>query len=156
MSDDRLFATNTPIGRKWYYLNLLILSGITTVTYFFFTKKVIPGIEGADHITIANWILYFFLFSYFITFLSLIDRRLYDASGSRSKGLYKNISPVITFLILGLILIGVFNVFPSVTFGGREFTMNLNIANPIAYGLAAILGIFVVFIGTIRGKKSKS
>ena len=62
MSDDRLFATNTPIGRKWYYLNLLILSGITTVTYFFFTKKVIPGIEGADHITIANWILYFFLF----------------------------------------------------------------------------------------------
>ena len=28
MSDDRLFASNNAIGRKWYFINLIIYGGL--------------------------------------------------------------------------------------------------------------------------------
>ena len=46
MSDDRLFASNNAIGRKWYFLNIVILSVITLITKYIFEDHIIPNVTA--------------------------------------------------------------------------------------------------------------
>ena len=39
MSDDRLFASNNAIGRKWYFLNLIILATLIIVCFLYSVAK---------------------------------------------------------------------------------------------------------------------
>ncbi len=154
MSDDRLFASNNPIGRKWYFINLGILIFITLGTYFLFTKQIIPNVSSKDYNSIANWIMNFFMFIYAITFFSLIERRLYDVSGSREKGLYKTLAPILTLIVLLDVTVAVFNVFPSISFGGRDISLPLTLFNPIAIITGIIFIVLIIFIGLKKGKKT--
>lgn len=154
MSDDRLFSTNNAIGRKWYFINLAILIIITLATYFFFTKQIIPNIKAEDFVSIANWIMKFLLFIYAITFISLIDRRLYDAAGSREKKFYSTFGSLLTLLGLFVAVVGVLNLYPTLNLGGREFTFPMNTLNPIAEIMSAIFVIIIIFIGFKKGKKT--
>ena len=92
MSDDRLFASNNAIGRKWYFLNIIILTIITLVTKYIFEDHIFPNVTTEVYEIIAKGILYFAYIIYAVTFFALIERRLYDAVGSREKQGYKNTS----------------------------------------------------------------
>ncbi len=155
MSDDRLFASNNPIGRKWYFINILLIAIITAAIYFGMTKGVIPNVTNNDYIVIGNWILNIAMFICAITFFSLIDRRLYDVSGSRDKGIYKSLAPVLTFIVLFVVIVVVFNVYPTVEMGGRDLSLPLEIFNPIAILLSFVFAIIVFVIGLKKGKKTK-
>ncbi len=156
MSDDRLFASNNPIGRKWYFINLVILFVIITATYFLFSSTIIPNVATEDYVTIATWTMYFLMFIYFITFCALIERRLYDISGSRDKGIYKILAPILTLIGLFIIVVIVFNIWPSIPLSGREMSLPLEKFNPIAEFLSTIFGIIVIAIGLKKGKKTRS
>ncbi len=99
MSDDRLFASNNPIGRKWYFINIIILSVITILTNAVFLNYVIPNALTDAYVIIAKGIMYFADLIYLITFFALIDRRLYDACGSREVHSYRNISGILKFIV---------------------------------------------------------
>lgn len=99
MSDDRLFASNNAIGRKWYFLNIIILAVITYITKVVFSVHIIPNVTTDTYYLIANGILYFLYLIYLITFFALIDRRLYDISGRRDSNLYKNISVILKLAV---------------------------------------------------------
>ncbi len=155
MSDDRLFASNNPIGRKWYFINLIILSLISYGTYFFFTKQIIPNVNSQDYSTICNWILYILLFLYLITFFSLIERRLYDASGSRNKGIYKSVGPIFTLTGLMVLITAVLNAYPTITIAENKITFPIETLNMIAYIAAGIFLVLMIVIGLIKGKKTR-
>ena len=91
MSDDRLFASNNAIGRKWYFINLFILAVVSFFTNLVFTDYIIPNVTTDVYNIIAKGILYFLFLIYLITFFALIDRRLYDVFGTREVKGYKNI-----------------------------------------------------------------
>lgn len=150
MSDDRLFSSNNAIRRKWYFLNLLFLAIIIVVVCVVFTSYVIPKALTEDYYIISTWVYYFILFSLTITFFSLIDRRLYDISGSRDKGLYKQLEPIFVFSILVNIFIWCW----------EGFHWDINLPFPLFKTIANILlGVFVVLtiaIGFIKGKKTKA
>ena len=104
MSDDRLFASNNAIGRKWYFINILILIIITYITKQVFTQHIIPNVVSDVYEIIAKGILYFAYIIYLITFFALIDRRLYDICGTREKKGYKNTSAILKFAIFCQVL----------------------------------------------------
>jgi len=95
MSDDRLFASNNAIGRKWYYINLIILTIIASVTNYIFLNHIIPNVTSDVYEIIAKGIMYFLYIIYLITFFALIDRRLYDICGTRESKGYRNTSAVL-------------------------------------------------------------
>ena len=99
MSDDRLFASNNAIGRKWYFLNIIILSVITVITKYVMIEYIIPGTTTETFRIIATWVLWFLYGAYMITFFSLIDRRLFDIFGTRDSKGYKNVSAILVFSI---------------------------------------------------------
>ena len=148
MSDDRLFVSNNAIGRKWYFLNLLILAAITYGTYFLFNNLIIPNITSEDYQIITPWIMYFFMAVYAVTLLSLIDRRLFDIFETRDAKGYRRISVIITLTVIF-----------------QLFTLYCNWKNPvlpvsnetlfvIAGFLDTILGFIVFLIIFIKGKIS--
>ncbi len=100
MSDDRLFASNNAIGRKWYYINLFILAIITFFIHTVFTDYIIPNVTTEVYELIAKGILYFLYLIYLITFFALIDRRLYDVCGTRETKGYKRTSGFLAFIVL--------------------------------------------------------
>ncbi len=100
MSDDRLFASNNPIGRKWYAVNMGILLIITYFTHIIFLDYIIPNVITEVYSIISRGMLYFLYLIYLVTFFALIERRLYDISGSRESTLYKNISLTLKISIL--------------------------------------------------------
>lgn len=100
MSDDRLFASNNAIGRKWYFLNIIILSIITLITKFVFEDHIFPNVTTEVYEIIAKGILYFAYIIYTVTFFALIERRLYDATGSREKKSYRNTSAILQFAVI--------------------------------------------------------
>ncbi len=104
MSDDRLFASNNAIGRKWYFLNIIILAVITYITKVVFATHIIPNVTTDVYYMIANGILYFLYGIYLVTFFALIDRRLYDISGRRDANSYKNISAILKLAVFVQIL----------------------------------------------------
>ena len=99
MSDDRLFASNNAIGRKWYFLNLIILAVITAVTKFVMIEYIIPGTTTEEYKLVAKGVLWFLYGVYIITFFSLIDRRIFDIFGTRDSKGYRNLSSILVFAI---------------------------------------------------------
>ena len=102
MSDDRLFASNNAIGRKWYFLNLVILTLIAGGTYFLFEDHIIPNVTTEVYELIAKGFLYFAYLIYTVTFFALIERRLYDVCGTRDSNGYRNTSAILTFSIFAV------------------------------------------------------
>ncbi len=100
MSDDRLFASNNAIGRKWYFINLFILAVVSFFTNLVFTDYIIPNVITEVYSLIAKGILYFLFLIYLITFFALIDRRLYDVFGTREVKEYKNVSGFLSFVVI--------------------------------------------------------
>jgi hypothetical protein len=107
MTDDRLFASNNAIGRKWYFFNLIILTFIVYITNYIFTNKIIPHVSSEHYVVIAEWTLYFVQFLYVITYLALLERRLYDICGTRDSKSYRN-GLAFIFLYVFLIIFGMF------------------------------------------------
>ena len=102
MSDDRLFASNNAIGRKWYALNLLILSVIAGGTHYLFNEHIIPHVTTDVYELIAKGFLYFAYLIYTVTFFALIERRLYDVTGTRDSKGYRNTSSILTLSIFAV------------------------------------------------------
>lgn len=102
MSDDRLFASNNAIGRKWYFLNLIILAFIATGTHILFTDHIIPNVVSDTYEIIATGFLYLAYIVYLVTFLALIERRLYDITGTRDSNVYRNISSILTLAVFSV------------------------------------------------------
>ena len=99
MCVDRLFASNNAIGRKWYFFNLIILSLIVGGTYYLFENHIIPHVTTEVYEIIAKGFLYFAYLIYTVTFFALIERRLYDVTGTRDSNGYRNTSSILTLAI---------------------------------------------------------
>lgn len=148
MSDDRLFASNNAIGRKWYILNIVILAVITVITRNVFMDYIIPNVKTEVYAIIASGMMYFAYLIYIITFFALIDRRLYDACGVRDNKEYKNTSAVLKFAVCFQVLILV----------GQACNIKLAISYELLQGIAwlfnAIFLIITFCLGFVKGKIS--
>lgn len=148
MSDDRLFASNNAIGRRWYFLNMIILAVISFVTYKVFTDYITPNIANESYVSITNWILYFAYLIYLITFFALIERRLFDVCGRRDTQGYKTVSLILQLIIL----------FQIITLAVSWFQINIPISLQDLQQIAGFLGIvflgIIFFLGFIKGKIS--
>ena len=100
MSDDRLFASNNPIGRKWYVLNTIVLAVIVVVTNFVFKEYIYPFVTSEAYLQISKFIHFVLYIIYLVTLFALIERRLYDVSGTRSTNFYKYVSMTMTTSII--------------------------------------------------------
>ena len=148
MSDDRLFASNNAICRKWYFANILILAAIAYGTFLTFEHYIIPNVTTDVYVIIADGIMYFLFTIYLITFFALIDRRLFDVFGARDQKGYSNTTAFLKlaiFIQLFVIVGPIFNWEPPVSY---DFLQN------IAWLFDAAFVLIVVFIGFIKGKIS--
>lgn len=149
MSDDRLFASNNPIGRRWYYINIVILLFISVITNFIFQQYVLPNVKNDLYYMVANGIMYFLFFMYFITFFSLIERRIYDLSGTRDAFVYKILSGTIFLIIFYQIFM----------FASPHIEINvpldINLLKLISSVLYIIFVIITLAIGLFKGKISE-
>ena len=147
MSDDRLFASNNAIGRKWYFLNIIILSVITIGTELLFEHYLVPNVRTEVYYYIASFIKYTLFLLYLITFFSLIDRRLYDITGDRRSTKYRNISSIICLAI-----------FFQITVIVLPFTNLINDCFDLSKQIASILDFvfftIVFFMGFFKGSIS--
>lgn len=113
MTDDRIFASNNAIGRKFYVGNIIILIIVFIVTNKVFEKYIFPYTTDETYLKIAqcfSWVIYLI---YVVTLFSLVDRRLYDICGTRDSGVYKNISGFLTFSIV-VQLIALINYYQNI------------------------------------------
>lgn len=148
MSDDRLFASNNAIGRKWYFLNIIILAIITIGTQYIFDTYIINSVKTEVYEIIATWTLYIIYMIYVVTFFALVERRLYDISAARDSSLYKNLSSILKFAVCFQLLIIV----------GQHCKVDINVSYDllqlIAYLFDGLFFLIAFFIGFIRGKIS--
>ncbi len=149
MSDDRLFASNNPIGRKWYFINLIILSIIFILTLFVFPTYIIPNTKTEIYYLISKIIMYFLYLIYLVTFFSLIDRRLYDITGNRDSIFYILISRLMTFIIFYEIFIAINHLIPL-----KIPVYYMSLLYEIAGYLIIIFTLITVLIGFFKGKIS--
>ncbi len=148
MSDDRLFASNNAIGRKWYFLNLITLAFITIATQYFFDNHIITNVKTEVYEIITTWTLYIIYVIYIVTFFSLIERRLYDISATRDSSIYKNFSAILKFAVCFQLLV-IIGQHCEIQVG-----ISYNVLQYIAYFFDGIF-IFIAFIiGFINGKIS--
>ena len=148
MSDDRLFASNNAIGRKWYALNLLILAAIVGGTHYLFNEHIIPHVTTDVYELIAKGFLYFAYLIYAVTFFALIERRLYDVTGTRDSKGYRNTSSILTLAVFAV--------------GVELFCKWKNMSTPIpeeivtlsAYVLGTIFVLIMVVLMFMKGSIS--
>ena len=148
MSDDRLFASNNAVSRKWYFINMIVLAIIAYATHMAFDNYVIPNARTDIYVDIANGIRYFIYGIYIVTFFSLIDRRLFDVFGARDKKGYANTTAVLklaVFIQLFVIVGPFFNWNPPVSY---------DVLQNVAWIFDAIFVLITFFIGFISGKIS--
>ncbi len=148
MSDDRLFVSNNPIGRVWYFINIIILIVLTFITKFVFEQYIIPNTRTDEYTLIAQIIMYFLYLVYLISFCSLIDRRLYDISGDRNSSAYKTISSLMSLIIFYEICVVVSNSFSI------KLPVDLEVLNSAGFIIFLILILITTFLGFFRGKIS--
>ncbi|MBQ3640420.1 hypothetical protein II906_00575 [bacterium] len=148
MSDDRLFASNNAIGRKWYYINMIIIAALAYGVYYFFGEYVYPNVKNASYTAIGTVIENFIYVIFVITFLALIDRRLYDIAGSRSKEPYKTLSGLLGFVIAFQVLTIILNYIEL------PVELPLEMMQSLAYILDYIALFIIAIIGLIKGKIS--
>ena len=142
MSDDRLFATNNPIGRKWYFINIIILIAITIGTNYVLNEHILPSVTSEFYNSIGKLIRYLLNGTFAITLLSLIDRRTYDVFGTRDSGGYKFISAIITIAaLLWVFVIYYIHKHPQL-FISEELFYNIVMFVSIAFILVVIGLIF--------------
>ncbi len=143
MSDDRLFASNNAIGRKWYFLNLIILTILIIVTEFIFKKYIIPHTTTEVYNQIAHGMLYFAYLIYAITFFALIDRRLYDITGDRDSNIYKNTAGIMKLIVLLNIIVIFFEHFSvKLPVSYETEWLIIAVSNTIFIIMTLILGLF--------------
>jgi len=146
MSDDRLFASNNAIGRKWYFLNLIILAIIVLLTHYIYNTHIVPYIRSEVYEIIAKGIVNFIYIIYLITYFALIERRLYDICGRRDCKKYSNISGFLKFFILFQVLI----------LAGQYFNVAINIGYDFLQEIAYIFdGIFILITFLLVFPKGK-
>lgn len=148
MSDDRLFASNNAIGRKWYYINILILAILTAVTELTFREYIIPNIKSDVYELIAKGMMYFAYVIYLITFFALIDRRLYDICGERDTKGYTKVSSILKFTVCFQLLILVCR------FLSIDLPVSLDMLQGIAWIFNGIFLAIVFILGFFKGKIS--
>ncbi len=148
MSDDRLFVSNNPIGRKWYFINIIILLGIYLATNYSFTQYIIPNTKTAEYHLIAQVIMYFLYLIYIVTFFALIDRRLYDITGDRDSVPYKTVSRILSLIILYEIFITAVNVLSA------KLPPNIIALNILAAIFVIIFVIITFLLCFFKGKIS--
>ena len=145
MGDNRLFASNHAIGKKWYFLNMILLFAIAYGTNWSFANYFIPNTTSETYAYIARFIEYFIYLIFVITFFSLLDRRLFDIAGDRRNESYKSISSILKFCIFAQI----------VTFisANTKFTLPLpnEILHQLSYGFAILFVVIVVVLGLLKG-----
>ncbi len=148
MSDDRLFASNNAIGRKWYFLNLIILAVIVVATKFGFDDYIFPNVRTEVYELMAQWTLYILYGVYLITFFALVERRLYDICGERDTDKYKNLSAILQFAVL-------FQIFAVVIPNCEvQLPVSDDVLQYIAYFFDGIFALTALFIGFVKGKIS--
>lgn len=148
MSDDRLFASNNAIGRKWYYLNIIILGIIVVATHYIFQNFIIPVVKTEFYDLFAKIVLYFLYTMYAITFFALIERRLYDACGNREGALYRKVGDFLKFIVFYQVLVIVLNYFSTLEVGILQFMQD------IATFLNGVFIFITLIIGLLKGKVS--
>ncbi len=149
MSDDRLFASNNAIGRKWFFLNIIILCIITIITGYIFNNFIIPDVRTEEYYVIAKSMLIFLYVVYAVTFLSLVDRRIYDILGDRDKTAYK-ISSAFVFLV---VLFNVY-VFSAETHIIKQAMINTDTAYCISIVLDIMFILMIFIAGMVKGQIS--
>ena len=148
MSDDRLFASNNAIGRKWYFLNIVILSVITLITKYIFDDHIIPNVTTEVYEIIAQGILYFAYIIFAVTFFALIERRLYDAVGTRERSGYKNTSSFLqlaVFFQLAVLFINKQNI---------SIPISVDVLQLIAWALNGLFLLIVLVLCFLKGQIS--
>lgn len=140
MSDDRLFASNGAIGRKFYFINFVVLFLIAFATHYVFQNYIIPNAQDATYKIIATYIEYFVYLIYVITAFSLVDRRLYDVAGGRRNSTYTNIAAIFSLILIANIVLFLLQNTP-VTFPipASDVQYYTDILNKI--GLVLVVGI---------------
>ena len=145
MSDDRLFASNNAIGRKWYFLNIIILGIITIGTELVFEHYLIPNVKTEVYFYIGTFIKYTLYLIYLITFFSLIDRRLYDVTGDRRSNKYRNISSIICLAIFFQITV------LALPHTSLRVPLPLDLMQEIASILDLVFVVIIFFLGFFKG-----
>lgn len=148
MSDDRLFASNNAIGRKWYYINLILLTIIAYATQIIFTQHIIPNVKTDVYDLIAQGILYFTYIIFLITFFALIDRRLFDICGTREAKGYKNTASVLKFAVFCQL----FSLYCQ--WKKPSLPISYDLVDFIAMIMDIIFFTIVIILGFIKGKIS--
>ncbi|HIS89569.1 TPA: hypothetical protein IAA87_09140 [Candidatus Avigastranaerophilus faecigallinarum] len=148
MSDDRLFVSNNAIGRKWYFINIFILTIIAFLTQTIFINYIIPNVTSEVHEIIAKWILYIAYLFFLITFFALIERRLFDICGKRDTKVYKNTSAILKLAVFCQIL-SLYCQWQKPTIPISYSTIDF-----IAMIMDLIFFIVVFILGFIKGKIS--
>ncbi len=142
IEDSRLFSSNSPIGRVFYFINMVLLVFLALGVHIGITSYMLPVITPSFVLPVKI-ALYFSYIIFIITFFMLIDRRLFDICGSRDTKGYLFISKIINFVILLFVL----SVIAFIT--GSQLA-------PLVYKIFEIfLGIFallILILGFIPGK----
>lgn len=148
MSDDRLFASNNAIGRKWYFLNLIILAAISYGVNWAFTNYILQNTTNDAYSFIAKFMEFFLYLILFITLLSLIDRRLYDVAGDRRNNTYKNISTLMTFCVF-------FEIAALISLN-TQFNLPLPsaVVQQLTYVFAGVFAVVTIILGLPNGQIS--
>lgn len=148
MSDDRLFASNNAIGRKWYFINLILLAAISYGVNWGFTNYIFQNTTNDAYSIIAKFMEIFVYIILGITLLSLLDRRLYDIAGDRRNGTYKNISTLITFCI--------FFEIAALISTNTSFSLPLPnaVMEQLIYVFAGVFAILTILLGLPNGQIS--
>ena len=148
MSDDRLFVSNNAIGRKWYFINLILLGGIIYGAHWGFTNYVLQNTTTEDYAFIAKFIEYFVYILLGITFLTLIDRRLYDVAGDRRNNKYKNFQSTIILCLFMLIV-------PFIS-ANTQFKLPVDdvVMQQISYVFLGLFAFLTIVIGLFKGEIS--
>lgn len=148
MSDDRLFASNNAIGRKWYFINIITLTIITYVTQVVFTQHIIPNVTTEVYDLIAKGMLYFAYLIFLITFFALIERRLFDICGTRETKGYRNTSSILKFAVFCQIL----SLYCQ--WQKPPIPVSYDLIEFIAMIMEIIFFAIVIILGFIKGKIS--
>ena len=108
--DTRLFSSNNPIGRLWYFINIIILALLTVGVREGILNHVIPSANPSFEIPL-KCILYLAYFIFAVTFFMLVDRRLCNIFITREDNGYNIISKIlntyISIIVVLLIFIGI-------------------------------------------------
>ncbi len=148
MADDKIYASNNAINRRFYIGNIIILLIVYLITYKVFEKYIFPYATDESYLKIAHYFSWFLYILYVITLFSLVDRRLYDICGTRDSNVYKNISNFLTTIITILIAAFINHYFAFIPIIQEQTVSMIGMA-------AAWIYLFIMFIlSFIRGKIS--